>query len=519
MASRAMVGDASPVALRERAHGLRLARARRGGDGVPAQERVLRVRLEEAPRKPRLEARERVQRGDLEEGVARRQGGRERACVASVARLLARERRVAEGLGRGDADVRVLVGERAHERRGAARVGDAAEHLDRELARVGVELVQRLDRRAHGVRADGDERLDRGVAKPDVHRVLAARRRARRRPPRGARAPAPRPRPPCARASRRRRGRAAAARRPSRPRTLAICWTATRRASGSACCSSQRTAAAASLTSATPGAGRAARGAGPISPGRRERLGERREAAPVSSTKTRPPRASSRPRCRADRRRRRAAGAGRSSAPPVPKTSVTASTTSATSRPDTSTTIHFVRRVAAGAGSARSARAGRRRARPRRGSRRRPTTARGACGSATTASGLAISFTRAICTAYSTSPTTKPTRFFEGSWRWRWCIARFLLPSGRLEDGAEVEQDEDGAARRPPGARCPRCAPAARRRGRSGGSISSAASRHTCCTSSTRSPICSPRAGVGEQDARPAVDGRLRRGGSGGAGR
>src|SRR5579859_3707764 len=68
-------------------------------------------------------------------------------------------------------------------------------------------------------------------------------------------------------------------------------------------------------------------------------------------------------------------------------------------------------------------------------------TARGGCGSVETPSGLAISFTRAIATAYSTSPTTKPTRFLEGSWRWR---AGGM--SGCLEDGAEIEQDQGGAS-------------------------------------------------------------------------
>jgi hypothetical protein len=46
---------------------------------------------------------------------------------------------------------------------------------------------------------------------------------------------------------------------------------------------------------------------------------------------------------------------------------------------------------------------------------RRSGTQLGGCGSATAVRGLAISFTRAMATAYSTSPTTKPTRFLEGS--------------------------------------------------------------------------------------------------------
>src|ERR1700691_5505751 len=58
------------------------------------------------------------------------------------------------------------------------------------------------------------------------------------------------------------------------------------------------------------------------------------------------------------------------------------------------------------------------------------------------ACGFAISFTRAMATAYSTSPMTKPTRFFDGSCRWRWIMCD-LPGSWRLQDGAQVEQDEE----------------------------------------------------------------------------
>ena len=209
-----------PVACASARDGLRLARARRAGDGVATQERVLRVGLEDAPRQPRLEARERVERGDLHEGVARRQSARRAPASPGRAPPRPRSRRLPSASA---AAARTLASSSASARASACAprsVRDAAEHLDRELAPVGVEPRERLDRGADGVRPDRDERLDRRVAQPDVHR------RPERRDERGddlaraARARARPPRPPCARASRRPPGRAGAAPWPSRPAHL-----------------------------------------------------------------------------------------------------------------------------------------------------------------------------------------------------------------------------------------------------------------------------------------------------------
>ena len=157
--------------LRQGAHGVGLARARRGRDGVAAQQGVPRVGLEHAPGQAHLEARERVERSNLEERIAGRERRHQRA-GRLLAGLLAGERRTAQRLGGCDAHVRVLVGEGVGQGRSAARVGHSGEDLDGQLAGVGVEPRHGLDGRADRVRPDGHQGLDRRVAQPDVEGLL-----------------------------------------------------------------------------------------------------------------------------------------------------------------------------------------------------------------------------------------------------------------------------------------------------------------------------------------------------------
>ena len=156
---------------REGLHRIWLARAAGGRDGVPAQHRVGRVGLEDVPGQASVEAPERLERGDAQECVARGEHLDERP-QRDLARLFACERGVSEGLGGADADVGVLVVERAHERGGAAAVGHPAEHLDRELSTVRVQTGEGGHRGGDRVRADRDQRLDRRVAKADVLGLL-----------------------------------------------------------------------------------------------------------------------------------------------------------------------------------------------------------------------------------------------------------------------------------------------------------------------------------------------------------
>ena len=390
------------------------------------------------------------------------------------ARLFARERRLAQRLGRRDAHVRVVVVRAPATSAAVPRVSGTPPSTSTASFRASASSArQRLDRGADRVGTDRHERLDGRVAEADVHRVLERRdeRRddlvavlERRRDQRA---------PPCARASRRRRARRAAAPAPRAPGPWRSAGPRPAAPRARPCCRSQRTAVAASLTCRSLAASRRARRAGPIRPWAASGSVRSRRRA-VSSTKTSAPAvvghardaaqvvaaaergawaAARRRRCRRRRspRRRRAP----------------------TSRPATSTTIHLDLRVRSATGQA-EARAqvddrddlaavvrdaddlarrvrerddlegvgdllhardrARRSARRRRRSRRGSSTDRGGGGA--------------------------------------WSLV-FRPSSGALHEGPKVEQDEHRPLRPGGPADARRCARPARRRGRSAGSISS----------------------------------------------
>jgi hypothetical protein len=156
-----------PDGTSQRGDGRRLVAPPGRRDGVPAQERVLRERLEDVPREVGLEPGERVQRRQPAERLVRGERRRERSDGERLG-LCPRLPRRPERLGCRRPDVDVLVVERARQRPRARQVRDAAQDVHGELAAVRVEIGERPHGAGDGVPADADERLDRRVAQPDV---------------------------------------------------------------------------------------------------------------------------------------------------------------------------------------------------------------------------------------------------------------------------------------------------------------------------------------------------------------